>query len=204
MFLNKYNVSKKMNVLILITAVLILAGIIVTIVFANRAPLVKTVTLLIGYVLVLYYAFWGYKTPHGNMLRYLILSYAFLLAMGSERRLFASGRPERPVDVTDASGQTGRGARGLSAYKGLLTSISLILMSYTAGRLNKYKQNKIIVPIVLVILFARSFVTSANRIQAVMTDLSYFVLWAGIACAYFARYDAHKEAGLLDKEDIVE
>jgi len=51
-------------------------------------------------------------------------------------------------------------------------------------------------------LFVRSFVSSTFRIQVVMTDLSYFILWIGIACAYFARYDAHKEAGLLDKEDI--
>ena len=63
---------------------------------------------------------------------------------------------------------------------------------------------KIIIPIVLVILFARSFVSGVTRIQVVMTDLSYFILWVGIACAYFARYDAHKEVGLLDKEDIAD
>ena len=200
--MNKYNLSKKMNTFVLITAVFLLAGIIVTIIFANRAPLVKTITLIIGYLLALYYAFWGYKTPHGNLLRYLIISYAFLLAIGSESRLFASARRERPVDVTNAEGQLRRGARGLTAYKGLLTSVALILMSYIAGRLNKYKQNKILIPIVLVILFVRSFVSSTFRIQVVMTDLSYFILWIGIACAYFARYDAHKEAGLLDKEDI--
>ena len=116
--------------------------------------------------------------------------------------MFASARRERPVDVTNAEGQLRRGVRGLTAYKGLLTSVALILMSYIAGRLNKYKQNKILIPIVLVILFVRSFVSSTFRIQVVMTDLSYFILWIGIACAYFARYDAHKEAGLLDKEDI--
>ena len=200
--MNKYNLSKKMNTFVLITAVLLLAGIVVTIIFANRAPLVKTITLIIGYLLALYYAFWGYKTPHGNLLRYLIISYAFLLAIGSESRLFAGARRERPVDVTNAEGQLGRGARGLTAYKSLLTSVALILMSYIAGRLNKYKQNKILIPIVLVILFVRSFVSRTFRIQVVMTDLSYFILWIGIACAYFARYDAHKEAGLLDKEDI--
>ena len=200
--MNKYNLSKKMNTFVLITAVLLLAGIVVTIIFANRAPLVKTITLIIGYLLALYYAFWGYKTPHGNLLRYLIISYAFLLAIGSESRLFASARRERPVDVNNAEGQLGRGARGLTAYKGLLTSVALILMSYIAGRLNKYKQNKILIPIVLVILFVRSFVSRTFRLQVVMTDLSYFILWIGIACAYFARYDAHKEAGLLDKEDI--
>ena len=200
--MNKYNLSKKMNTFVLITAVLLLAGIVVTIIFANRAPLVKTITLIIGYLLALYYAFWGYKTPHGNLLRYLIISYAFLLAIGSESRLFANARRERPVDVTNAEGQLRRGVRGLTAYKGLLTSVALILMSYIAGRLNKYKQNKILIPIVLVILFVRSFVSRTFRIQVVMTDLSYFILWIGIACAYFARYDAHKEAGLLDKEDI--
>ena len=201
--MNKYNLSKKMNTFVLITAVLLLAGIVVTIIFANRAPIVKTVTLVIGYLLVLYYALWGYKTPHGNMLRNLILTYAVLLAFGSERRLFASVRSERPVNVN--AGETARRtARGLSAYKGLITSIAFILMGFIAGRLNKYKQNKILVPIVLVLLFVRSFVTNNIRIQAVMTDLSYFILWVGIACAYFARYDAHKEAGLLDKEDSLD
>ena len=202
--MNKYNVSKKMNVFIMFTAVLLFVGIALTIIYANRAPLVKTVTLVIGYLLVLYYAFWGYKTPHGNLLRYLILIYALLLAMGSESRLFAGARPERPVDLTEAERATRRGTRTLSAYKGLLTSIALTLMGYVAGRLNKYKQNKIIIPIVLVILFARSFVSGVTRIQVVMTDLSYFILWVGIACAYFARYDAHKEVGLLDKEDIAD
>ena len=144
------------------------------------------------------------KTPHGNLLRYLILIYALLLAMGSESRLFAGARPERPVDLTEAERETRRGTRALSAYKGLLTSIALTLMGYVAGRLNKYKQNRIIIPIVLVILFARSFVSGVTRIQVVMTDLSYFILWVGIACAYFARYDAHKEVGLLDKEDIAD
>ena len=38
-----------MNTFVLITAVLLLAGIVVTIIFANRAPLVKTITLIIGY-----------------------------------------------------------------------------------------------------------------------------------------------------------
>ena len=57
--MNKYNVSKKMNVFIMFTAVLLFAGIALTIIYANRAPLVKTVTLVIGYLLVLYYAFWG-------------------------------------------------------------------------------------------------------------------------------------------------
>ena len=73
--MNKYNLSKKMNTFVLITAVLLLAGIVVTIIFANRAPLVKTITLIIGYLLALYYAFWGYKTPHGNLLRYLIYNF---------------------------------------------------------------------------------------------------------------------------------
>lgn len=200
--MNKYNVSKKMNVFVMLTAVLLFAGIVVTLVFANRAPVIKTVTLIIGYVLALYYAFWGYKTPHGNMLRRLILAYALLLAIGSESRLFTGARADRPVDVTNTERETRRTARSLSAYKGLLTSISLTLMGYTAGRLNKYKQNKIIIPIVLVLLFARSFVGRLSRVQIVMTDLSYFVLWVGIACAYFARYDAHKEAGLLDDEDV--
>ena len=200
--MNKYNVSKKMNIFVLITAVLLLAGIIITIVFANRVPLIKTITLIIGYILALYYALWGYKTPHGNMLRYMILAYAFLLALGSESRLFANARPERPVDVANADGQIRRGTRGLASYKDLITSISLVLMGYTAGRLNKYKQNKIIIPIILVLLFIRSFVMGLTRIQVMMTDLSFFILWLGIACAYFARYDAHKEAGLLDKEDI--
>ena len=49
--MNKYNVSKKMNIFVLITAVLLLAGIIITIVFANRVPLIKTITLIIGYIL---------------------------------------------------------------------------------------------------------------------------------------------------------
>ena len=199
--MNKYNLSKKMNTFVLITAVLLLAGIVVTIIFANRAPLVKTITLIIGYLLALYYAFWGYKTPHGNMLRNLILSYAVLLAVGSESRLFAGARPERPVDVNAGQGARS-GVRRLTAYKSLITSVALVLMGFVAGRLNKYKQNKVIIPIVLVLLFVRSFVGRISRIQIVMTDLSYFVLWVGIACAYFARYDAHKEAGLLDKEDI--
>ena len=197
------NQNKKDNIFMFITAALLIAGIIITIVFANRAPLVKTITLIIGYLLVLYYVFWGYKTPHGNLLRNLILTYAVLLAIGSERRLFSTARPERPVDV-NATDATRRATRGISAYKGLITSIAFVFMGFIAGRLNKYKQNKILIPVVLVLLFVRSFVTSNIRIQAVMTDLSYFILWVGIACAYFSRYDAHKEAGLLDKEDIVE
>lgn len=201
--MNKYNLSKKMNVFVLITAALLLAGIVVTIIFANRAPLIKTITLIIGYLLALYYALWGYKTPHGNLLRYLIITYAFLLALGSESRLLGgSGRSERPVDVTDAASQARRGLRRIQQYKRLLTSCALIMMGHIAGRLNKYKQNKILIPIVLVILFIRAFVTGVGRIQVVMTDLSYFILWVGIACAYFARYDAHKEAGLLDDEDV--
>jgi len=199
--MNRYNVSKKMNAFVIITALLLLVGIVVTIIFANRAPLIKTICLLIGYCLALYYALWGYKTPHGNMLRNLILSYAVLLAVGSESRLFAGARPERPVNVNAGEGARS-GVRRLTAYKSLITSVALVLMGFVAGRLNKYKQNKVIIPIVLVLLIVRSFVGRVSRIQIVMTDLSYFVLWVGIACAYFARYDAHKEAGLLDKEDI--
>ena len=42
-------------------------------------PTSKTMFICLSYIIILYYGFYGYKTPHGNLLKYIMLFFALLI-----------------------------------------------------------------------------------------------------------------------------
>jgi len=141
--------------------------------------LIYTVAACMEHLFVIYYVLYGYRKPHGNLLRYTML--LFGLTIGINLVLFG---------------------KGCSMLNFALPVAELLLIPYIAGRLNKVEQNKVLVPFVLIlfIIDAVSFCLSFEW-QSVIFYCSAFgqaIEWFAISAAYFVRYREHKEAGLAD------
>jgi len=182
--------KKSNKVAIIIMMVLVAAGIILAIVDLINTTVFPfsflSAVKLMMYLLIAYYGLWGYKKPHGNLLKYLMLVYCFCLL---------------PIIVITTS----------DIYVILLV-ITVILISFMAGRLYKFKENRIIA-VVVIVLCVSSFieqifdpasitakeVAETGNLMAYFQPLNRIVQWLAICAAYFSRYQLHKEAGLQDK-----
>ena len=135
-------------------------------------------------VLVGYYVLKGYKKPHGNLLRMVMLCFAFLVGI----RVIALGF--------------------LPAITNAMTICSAITIAYMSGRLHKFKTMKYISVIVFILLLSvgiTSIVLENNTIQSLTINFEVFnsaftpaFIWLALSGAYFVRYAEHKEAGLID------
>ena len=141
---------------------------------------------MVMFTAILSYAFFGYKMPHGNMLRIVFFIFSvYLLAFAC-------------IDfMTKSTNYIGNGAVALAA----------LLIAYISGRLNKLKKNKILLAVVGVLLCVAvvvSFTGDPNRgfdlITFICQSTSVIVL-AALGFAYTARYEEHKATGLADKAD---
>ena len=137
----------------------------------------------IQFALAAYYACFGYKKPHGNLMRYLLLFYVATLGAMLVRKANSQGDLSNSISIA-----------------------VIILSAYMAGRLNKYKQNVFISLVILVLKLINIYPTMSSRIgQTGFTFISFFgsigpvVVWLAIAGAYILRYKDHKEAGLAGK-----
>ena len=129
---------------------------------------------------VLLYAFFGYKKPHGNMLKILFFAFSIFLAF---RGTFAIA--------------------GMKSYLyGDLHILSALVITYIAGRLNKIEKNKkYMVLIGLFMIVSRTIVVFARAFDLIrlISNISMLAAWAALCFAYVAHYEEHKAAGLEDK-----
>ncbi len=128
------------------------------------------------------YGFWLYKKPHGNMLKYTMLLFAFTVAYSSCRAVFLYG--DGFADL----------------FTGVLAAGAIC---YVAGRLNRIERNRILMPIIALVLLVDFLLDvicapEAPFLQHV-SAARFFVTFLTLCCAYFTRYQEHKEAGLADK-----
>jgi len=126
-------------------------------------------------VLAGYYVIFGYKRPHGNILKYTILIYSVVHLI--------------ILYTVVLLGET---------WRAVLNTIIIAVLCYIIGRLHRVKQNIIlmgIVTVLMVIVFIIGFVERKSTLGA----LTLLIIWLDICVAYFLRYKEHKEAGLLDK-----
>ena len=135
---------------------------------------------------VLLYAFFGYKKPHGNMLKILFFAFSIFLAF---RGTFAIA--------------------GMKSYLyGDLHILSALVITYIAGRLNKIEKNRILLVFVGTILLAAFIVATVKHpifvFAKILDDLTSIISLAALSLAYVARYEEHKAAGLADKADAKE
>lgn len=149
--------------------------------FQTAASPITFLILIVGFG---YYALFGYKKPHGNMLRYLFLFYVicscyFLLSYVQVYPFYVN-------------------AFGIA---------KIVAFSYIAGRLDKVNKNKYILRALILtdicfdiyniytfeVLGLLNFTTLVGSISSLLFTLT-------VTLAYVIRYDLHKEAGLVDKE----
>ena len=143
-------------------------------------PVSKTMFICLSYILILYYGLYGYKVPHGNLLKYIMLFFALLLV--NETTLEASGK--YPGLVNEAI-----------LLPLAITGICIVIISYISGRLHKFNKNIYLFAIVLVLLVVRAVLMSSYR-TIMFSNFSDVIIWLDINCAYALRYKQHKQAGL--------
>ncbi len=144
----------------------------------------------VSYVMMFLYLGVFYKRPHDNNMKMLLLIYAAVTAIG--------------IDSTN----------NVTLGK-ILIPVSVVLISYMAGRLHKLEQNKKIITVVMAILIittVEDIVLQANLMQSInaisnsnssmlIKISSYAALFGNIvqfafcSVVYVYRYKAHIEAG---------
>ena len=134
----------------------------------TKASILKPAVSLLGFAFVLYYAFSGYKKPHGNLLRYLMLAYGAILAIGSAAAfLFGVATMGDPAAGTmpmlDGAENHMSNMAPLQAF---LLCLSILLIGYISGRLHKFEQNKWLLTLVLIMLLVRVLLSIGNKQNA--------------------------------------
>ena len=134
------------------------------------------------YLHLLYYGLIGYKKPHGNMVRYMMLILAIYVA---------------------ASVITQINVWGASWPVILSSSFAAMAITYMAGRLNKAKKNIFVAVLASLLLLVRCFwfldqpdLSGADIALFVLDRCQPLFMWLTIVLIYFFRYREHQEAGL--------
>ena len=147
---------------------------------------IELATFVLVFLFVAYYAISGYKKPHGNLMRYMFGLFALnclCLALNEVETIYDS-----------------------MYYKLIFIGIAAvvaILSVYVGGRLNKLKENLvIIIAITLLLAFRCVYHCLTDRVVfgalQILMNFSTFIVWIDIVFAYVLRYKEHKEAGLVD------
>lgn len=178
----KYNLEKNnaiaLFVIFLLVVIVAINDIIALFIPYVASRLIQAIFSLLIIAGVIYYGVAGYKTPHGNLMRYLYLLYAFANAF-----ITALLNNEDKVSI-------------------ICNLIVIILAAYMSGRLNKYKENTYIIVIGLVALFVRvTYFVATNEfiLSRTIGVATSFVLWAALSASYLARFHYHRAAGFEDK-----
>ena len=217
--------TKRTPIVIVVLALILclcIAGIVTTAMGQRSAlPTLREALVYIGYLLVLSYAFVGYRVPHGNLLKYTILVFALLLVItvainpsyygstagpdgGAEAPLASDGEAlPAPVGAPDAPEKPAARSPHQEKQDNLLELVflgaTLILISYMAGRLNRINENRYIACLALLLLLLRALLADAGD-RFLPAGFNEFNMWLVLNCSYILRYKEHREAGVLDKK----
>ena len=169
----------------LIVGVVALIGLAVSVVcfiarLKNDVSVIPLILVAAYYGFVFYYGIAGYKKPHGNIIRYLLLILAFYVASSI---IIMVERWDVSWIVFAAS------------------NFAAVCIGYMAGRLNKFKQNIVLAVVVSALLLVKSFwpVHGLDAYSLFVLDRTMPVfMWITVMLIYFFRYHEHKEAGIAD------
>lgn len=132
------------------------------------------------YLPIVIYAFYGYKKPHGNMLKYVFCLFSVCLL--AECIIPSADVSEKNVFFVQVS-----------------CGSTALIAAYVAGRLNRIEKNRnLLILAGVLLLVSRVIVYSvypSNFIRMIGV-FAPLVIWAANCLAYTARYEAHKAAGL--------
>ena len=169
------------------TCCLALAGYIVSIITfiwggGSLVPALLFGWVTVFYCAVLYYGVRGYREPHGNLVRYLMLIFAVYVAASAIPESFLRNAPW-PILLS--------------------ASFAAMSISYMAGRLNKIKKNRYVAALSLLLLLVRCLwflenpgATALDAVLFVLERCQALFMWMTVVLIYFLRYREHAEAGL--------
>jgi len=158
----------------ILTVVGIMASIVSIVAGGKGIWVVNNVTDIVVSALIVYYAFIGYRKPHGNLLKYIIL----ICTVPQFIAVYQFAQLSSP-------------------WQAIIAAIEIGLCFYVAGRLHRVKQNMILMSVVFAIRLAASVVGLVKGTM-VIGAITPLILWLDICVAYILRYKEHKEAGLQD------
>ena len=175
--------NKQNNAAAIIPAVLLaLAGLALTVyavIAGGNTYGGRDIPALIGYIAVIFYALVGYKTPHGNLLRYCFMLFSLLYGVSGALA------PEQPVVIE------------------VLEVCVVAGSAYIAGRLNKYKGVIIVMLIAVGLLLGELFAALSTAAEggflALFLPVNFLILWLSLCLTYRARFREHRGAGLSDQ-----
>ena len=151
--------------------------------YFSSGEYLNLVTYSITSLLLLYYAIKGYKIPHGNLLKYLF----FLFAVSCLGGILSTASNRTTIDIV---------------YN-YMRGVVVLMTAYIAGRLDRFKQNKIMMSIIGLIMFVSSLIESlpyfGTDIIGIFICFTFFILWIDLMVVYIFRYNEHKEVGLIVK-----
>lgn len=149
----------------------------------NHISIRSFILVAVYYGFVFYYGIAGYKKPHGNMVRYLLLILALYIAASI---IIMVSRFEDVSLIIFAS-----------------SNFAAVLIGYMAGRLSKVKKNIVVAIIISVLLLLKSFWPVAggelNMYSIFVLDRTMPIfMWITVAFIYFFRFSEHKQAGIAE------
>ncbi len=136
------------------------------------------------FLLLFYYTLFGYKKPHGNLLKYLMIIYAMSLLS----ELYMAVKFNEYLNVC-------------------ILSLSMLFIGYISGRLHKINENCFLAILILILqLLIPVFVllngTSKPSLLMWIVIATPAVIWLSLTCACLVRFEQHREAGLKDEKEI--
>ena len=187
--MESYKNLKKGTKIGLIISAMLLAALLVNDAFNivqafNDGRIISTVMAIIDVaicVFIMLYAFFGYRKPHGNMLKFVFFAYAISLAL--QGTVAIAGKIHYTV--------------------GDLYVLAALLIAYVAGRLNKIEKNKFILIFVGLLILASVIIINVPVLPTIkflyfFASITPIITFAALGFAYVARYEEHKAAGLED------
>ena len=174
---------EKKNTSILVAKIVVL---LLSVLYAISAVMgnlgIRSITGIIISCLTVYYMFIGYKKPHGNLLRYLFII-VDLTALFYFWYTFT--KLEKAFDIYE-----------------LLTILEIVIIAYVSGRLNKFKENIVLLSIVFIMEVITcghgAIILNAKSIMTTIVLYNLAIIQLALIVSYIARYKEHKEAGLED------
>lgn len=129
------------------------------------------------YALDIFYVAVEYKRPHGNLLKYLMLVFAVSLIPAVVLQIKMGTIPNVVILI-----------------------ISIVMISFMSGRLDRINENKYFCAIVFLLLLATRLITVIKYNVALnftygITIFSHVIQWFILCCSYIVRYQQHKDAG---------
>ena len=180
---NKNKLSTGALVALIVIAALNVLWIVCNLVLYSANIIFQVWAPIVMFAIAAIYTVYGYKKPHGNHIRYLLLIHS--VYMGSLLIAYQSTQ---------------------SAYACAVTVAKIILSTYMAGRLDRYKQNLIISIVILALNIVSVYLLISMAIKNDIMSFAVFfscigpvTIWLAIAASYIIRYKPHREAGLADK-----